>query len=139
MKATPPNTPGFVGYLLAFAVGFVVFALLTAPLADPARVDAFDTLGLFVYMNLFTLGIPLMIAIVAVLIANAALRRHESQSTHVIAAAAVSFAFAMLLALFTEQWVDKVVLLFFLPAAMAIGRASVIPLVRRRRAGSRPS
>ena len=132
-----PNTPGILGYLLAFAVAFGIFELVTLPFAGGAGVEAAYSLQLLlyvmVYVSFFTFGLPFFLACGVVLALHLLVRWVESQVVHLLAAAFGGLVLAAVLALLVDHPGERWLLLVAMWVSMAIGRASVIPRVAARR------
>ena len=132
-----PNTPGLGGYVLAFAVAFGVFELVTLPFSGGYGVEPAYALPLLLYLmvqvGFFTFGLPFLLAYGVVLALHLLVRWEESQVPHLLAAALGGLGLACLLALMVDQDGDRLLLLAALPLSMALGRAVVVPLVERRR------
>lgn len=143
MSTRTPNTPGFLGYLVAFGFGTVVFVVLTVPFADPEHVDAMDVgLGfvfLAVVFAILSFGILVLQAWAILLPILVAMHWFERQWVHVVAAGATAALFGLRLAPEADRPLDRVVLVVALAISMALGRLVVVPVVedRRTKAGLR--
>ena len=128
------NTPGPAGYLLAWAVSVVVFAALFAAGTSVGEgTGAGTALGVFVIYGYVIGSLSIPFAVVGVALVHLACVRVPAQWVHVLAAGAVGLLPAALFLLVDPslaRWLAVGV-----PIATAIGRWSVVPLVRRRRAG----
>jgi hypothetical protein len=146
------NTPGIGGYALAVAVSVVatstlVFAPLTlaALLAGATAGEEVAVMALFWgYAIVIGLAVALPFALVGVPIIHLLCRDRPSQIVHVVVTGAVSFALLMVVLGLMAGGAGTDADLVALAAAAAlvgvstmIGRASVIPLVRRRQRPAR--
>jgi len=146
------NTPGIGGYALAVVVSVVVTSTLVfVPLALAALV-AGATAGEEVaamaffwgYAIVIGLAVALPFALVGIPVIHLLCRDQRSQALHVLVTGAVSFVlvFTVLGLMAAGEGTDADVVALASAAAVVgaatmVGRASVIPLVRRRRGPDR--
>lgn len=127
-----PNTPGFLGYLAALGTGGLVFGLLCALTGFETGLltPVFGVLVLL-YLSLFTLGLPVVVLIAFALVVHVGVRPFQDQRVHVLTAFAAPFLGVLPFVVLSGFAHEAVLVLLTLPVSMAIGRAAVIPLVRR--------
>lgn len=128
-----PTTPGAGGYLLAvlvaIAVTVVLLALTWTSLASPGRFAA-ALVVLTVYVTVF--AVPA--ALIGVPLVHLCCRRVEAQWVHVLVAGLAGVLTGVTFGAVAVRMAgghDVASLALVLGSAAAIGRASVIPLVRR--------
>lgn len=125
------NTPGWGGYLLAWAASDAALALLY-PFLDPGELTpgVYATVAFVVllYGGVFSVAF----APPGLVLVHLLCRRVEAQWVHVLAAGGAG----LLAGVVAEVWLldgDSPAFVLVLAAATAAGRAAVIPLVPRRR------
>ena len=126
------NTPGPGGYVLAWAVSVTVCAaLFSVYSALDGAVGADGMFGVFLIYGFFIAIFSIPFTLVGVALVQLACGRVAAQSVHVLAA-----ALAGLLPLAYFSWTSGWYaggLFLIVPFATAVGRWSVVPLVRQRR------
>lgn len=128
-----PGTPGFWGYLAAFAIGLAAFALISSLVGTPASdISAFEVLYVFLYLGVMLLGVPFLFVGLFVGFAMMGCRLCARQRDQVLIAALTSCLFGILLSPIVDGVAEKDALVLGLPLAMALGRAAVIPLAVER-------
>ncbi|HWU20188.1 MAG TPA: hypothetical protein VN088_01585 [Nocardioides sp.] len=126
------NTPDPRGYLAAWAVSAAVYAAIFAigtSLRDGT--GAGTALGVFVIYGYGIGAVSIPFALVGVGLVHLTCRRVRHQAVHVVAAGLAGAPPAGFMVAVDPQagaW-----LWWLIPVATAIGRASVVPLVQRRR------
>ena len=129
-----PNSPGPDGYLVAWLVSVVVYASVFAvgtSIADHTGIGT--AAGVFVIYGGFIGMFSIPFALVGVGLVHLACGRVRGQWVHVVAAGGVG-AFPAALMVAAAPQLDAWVW-WMIPVSTAIGRWSVIPLVRRRQRG----
>jgi hypothetical protein len=129
-----PNTPDAGGYLLAWAVsiGVVVlaFALGSVVLGGDTPAQALGALFLWAFV---TTVVSAPLAAVGIPLVHLACRNVRAQSVHVLAAGVAGALPVVVCSVIAGRPLGFADGLALVPVATAIGRWSVVPLVRRRR------
>jgi len=133
-----PNTPGLSGYVLGVGISFVVCAPLIL-LWSNARLGSEEWLAALLYlpiavMEVSTYGLP--VAVLGVLVLDVTCRRIPWQAVHVLVAGASGVGLAWAWTAVTHlDSIGPPAHAFSVLAGVsaAVGRAAVVPMVRRRR------
>lgn len=131
----PRNTPGFMGYVLTFAIAVLLVSAGLTIRVDP-EVDAGD---FFLFAAFFGAWIAVLPAAVIVPLVHLAVRRVADQRVHVVVAGLTGLVGGAACWWFVSEGNlleihEDALVVAGIGLATAIGRAAVIPLVQRRRA-----
>jgi hypothetical protein len=127
-----PYTPGFGGYLLAILIGVLLWSLGIGAAHPESEIGPLGAVALLGFAVIYFLGAPVLAVGLPLLAAHLVTRRVADQRVHV-AVTGLAYLVPVVLALPWLGPVERQVLAGF-AAAMALGRAAVIPLVPARRA-----
>lgn len=132
---TTPNTPGPSGYVLAWLVSVAVYAVIFAAGTSIADGTGIGTAAAVLVVYGGFIGIvSVPFALIGAGVGHAVCRRVREQWVHVAAAGVAGALPAALMVMIDPQ--RGVWLWWMIPVATAIGRWSVVPLVRAARAAS---
>lgn len=129
MRPDVVNTPGPGGYLFAWAVSVVAFAVLLLVALEPDPVPPQTVVWILVFLT--PMSAPFAVA--GTLFVHCTCRDTQQQWRHVLAATAAG---AMAGGLVSLVNVGLVVLVPMLAASTGLGRLAVVPVVQRRRRDS---
>lgn len=126
------NTPGALGYLLAWALSDLFFAGILAgtTMVSEGAYGPGDLLSYVLLIGFYVAIVSTPFACAGILFVHFTCRQISQQWVHVLAAATAGAMTGGVLALLA---VDLVVLIPLLAASTALARAAVIPLVQERR------
>lgn len=135
MRPGPVTTPGFGGYLVAWAVSLALVASLL-PLVPPwATAFDGDSGGYWsgvAFFAVFAGAASVFLAPPGLLAVHVACRGRAAQWVHVLAAGLYGLLVGILVDVGLFSWEGMTALALTMAASTATGRAVVIPLVERR-------